>query len=123
MKNILYIHQYFKTPPEGGALRSYFIAREMVNNGMKVQMISAHNKSVYEIRELEGILVHYLPVRYSNEMPFVHRYIAFLKFVIAATTTIVKTSQTRSYLCHFYASYCGSYSSLAKMEEEYSIHF
>ncbi len=90
MKNILYIHQYFKTPPEGGALRSYFIAREMVNNGMKVQMITTHNKSFYENREVEGILVHYLPVRYSNEMPFAHRYIAFLKFVIAATQLSLK---------------------------------
>jgi len=80
MKNILYIHQYFKTPSEGGALRSYFIATGLVEQGFKVQMITSHNASVYEQKLIEGIVVHYLPVQYSNEMPFRKRYYAFLKF-------------------------------------------
>lgn len=90
MKKVLYIHQYFKTPREGGALRSYFIAREMVNRGIVVQMITAHNESNYEIRDVDGIKVHYLPIRYSNEMSFAHRYISFLKFVFAATKLSLK---------------------------------
>lgn len=82
MKNILYIHQYFKTPEEGGALRSYFIAGEMVKRGMGVQMIAAHNKTTFECKNIEGIMVYYLPVRYSNKMSFVSRYFAFLRYVI-----------------------------------------
>jgi glycosyltransferase involved in cell wall biosynthesis len=83
MKTILYIHQYFNIPKEGGSLRSYFIARALVQNGYLVHMITSHNKPKYEIKPFEGITVHYLPVPYSNTMSFGKRSIAFLKFVFA----------------------------------------
>lgn len=84
MKNILYIHQYFKTPEEGGALRSYFISGELVRSGYKVYVLTSHNQPQYEIKEIEGISVHYLPVPYSNNLSFGQRYLAFLKFVFAS---------------------------------------
>jgi glycosyltransferase involved in cell wall biosynthesis len=84
MKNILYIHQYFKTPEEGGALRSYFIARELAKRGCKIHVLTAHNQPRYEHKEIERILVHYLPVPYSNNMSFGQRHLAFLKFVFAS---------------------------------------
>ena len=37
---ILYLHQYFKTPEEGGAIRSYHIAKEMIAKGYEVEMLS-----------------------------------------------------------------------------------
>jgi glycosyltransferase involved in cell wall biosynthesis len=84
MKHILYVHQYFKTPEEGGALRSYFIATELLKHGCKVHMLTSHNKSQYETKEVDGISVHYLPVPYANNMSFYRRYLAFLKFVFAS---------------------------------------
>lgn len=42
--NILYIHQYFKTPQEPGGTRSYWIAQELIKNGHAVTMITADPK-------------------------------------------------------------------------------
>ena len=68
MKNIVYIHQYFKTPKESGAIRSYNIAKRMVSCGLHVDMITSHNDAKYKRENIEGITVHYLPVKYySND--------------------------------------------------------
>ena len=84
MKSILYIHQYFKTPEDGGALRSYFVAKGLVKRGFNVQMLTTHNKPIRETKIVDGITVQYLPIRYSNDMPFIRRYLAFLKFVFSS---------------------------------------
>lgn len=81
---VLYIHQYFKTPSEGGGLRSYYLAKELVKNGHQVVMITAHNHSRRVNRIIEGIEVTYLPVKYANHMSFQRRGLAFLKFMILA---------------------------------------
>ncbi len=78
---ILYIHQYFRTPEEGGAIRSYYLAKGMVDNGIEVEMITSHNKRYEEVKNIEGIKVHYLPVFYQNELGFGKRIIAFYRFM------------------------------------------
>lgn len=78
---LLYIHQYFKTPQEGGAIRSYYLARGLVKKGFEVEMITSHNESVYAVKVIDGIKVHYLPVAYSNDMGFAKRIKSFLRFV------------------------------------------
>ncbi len=78
---ILYIHQYFKTPQEGGAIRSYYLSKGLVENGFEVEMITTHNESIYTFKEVDGVKVHYLPVFYSNDMGFVKRVVSFMKFV------------------------------------------
>ncbi len=78
---ILYIHQYFRTPEEGGAIRSYYLAKGMVDNGIEVEMITSHNKPYEEIKDVEGIKVHYLPVFYENELGFSKRVFAFYRFM------------------------------------------
>ena len=80
-QHILYIHQYFKTPQEGGAIRSYYLAKGLVEKGFEVEMLTTHNESIYTKAEIDGIKVHYLPVRYSNEMGFFKRIWSFFKFV------------------------------------------
>ena len=84
MKRVVYIHQYFKTPEEGGAIRSYHISKGMVDQGIHVEMITSYNKEKYEQKMIGGIRVHYLPINYSNELSSTKRYIAFFKFVWAA---------------------------------------
>lgn len=81
---IVYLHQYFKTPSEGGAIRSYYLAKSLVEEGNEVELITSHNKSYKEIRTIEGIKVHYLPIYYHNKLGFVGRIWAFLKFIFSA---------------------------------------
>jgi len=78
---ILYIHQYFRTPEEGGAIRSYYLAKGMVDNGIEVELITSHNKAHEEVKMIEGIKVHYLPVFYDNDLGFLKRVFAFYKFM------------------------------------------
>lgn len=77
---ILYIHQYFRTPEEGGCTRSYHLAKGLVENGHEVEFICAHN-GPYVCQNIDGIHVRYLPVAYRNEFGFVRRIYAFLKYV------------------------------------------
>ena len=78
---VLYIHQYFRTPEEGGAIRSYYLAKGMVENGIDVELITSHNKKYEEVKNVEGIKVHYLPVFYDNTLGFLQRVIAFYRFM------------------------------------------
>jgi glycosyltransferase involved in cell wall biosynthesis len=71
---ILYVHQYFKTPHEGGSIRSYYLAKGLVDAGHEVVMLTAHDNRK-GIENVDGIEVHYLPIN------FVRRIWAFLKFV------------------------------------------
>ena len=81
---ILYIHQYFRTPEEGGAIRSYYLAKGMVENGLEVEMITAHNKSDGATKHIDNIKVHYLPIYYDNNQNSWGRTVSFLKFMRAA---------------------------------------
>ncbi|KYG83485.1 glycosyltransferase family 4 protein [Roseivirga echinicomitans] len=77
---ILYIHQYFKTPQEGGAIRSYYLAKGLVDQGFEVEMITSHNEGIYQKTVIDGITVHYLPVYYSNDLGFLKRIYSFYSF-------------------------------------------
>ncbi|MTI30594.1 glycosyltransferase family 4 protein, partial [Xanthovirga aplysinae] len=92
--HILYLHQYFKTPQEGGAIRSFYLAKGLVNNGYRVSMVSSHNENKYVQKNIEGIEVHYLPVYYDNKLGFYGRIYAFLKFIFLACQLIGKISKS-----------------------------
>lgn len=93
MKRILYLHQYFMTPAEGGTLRSYHIAKGLVDRGMEVEMITSHNKPSYEKKQVEGIEVHYLPVGYSSNYSYGKRVYSFVRFVSASLKLIKQLPQ------------------------------
>lgn len=78
---ILYLHQYFKTPEEGGGIRSYHLSKKLVAIGHQVVLITTHNHSGYQIKNIQGVEVHYLPITYANEFGFIARIKAFLQFV------------------------------------------
>jgi glycosyltransferase involved in cell wall biosynthesis len=78
---VLYIHQYFRTPEEGGAIRSYYLAKGLVAHGIEVELITAHNHSKSLTKDIDGINVHYLPVYSDNEQGFLQRIYAFFKFM------------------------------------------
>ena len=78
---ILIIHQYYKTPKTGGAIRSYHIARYLASQGHQIEIITAYNDSGY-FKEVDGnVTVHHLPIYYSNHLSFWSRIKAFVKYV------------------------------------------
>ena len=78
---IIYIHQYFKTPEEGGAVRSYHLAKGLAAAGFEVELITGGNQKYYDQRRIDGIKVHYLPVAYDQKFGFLKRVSSFLSFV------------------------------------------
>lgn len=85
--NILYIHQYFKTPKEPGATRIYFIVRRLIESGHKVTVITQNKKAEVnrQIVEVDGIRVVYLKNAYSNEMSIPMRIKSFFNFMYKAS--------------------------------------
>jgi glycosyltransferase involved in cell wall biosynthesis len=83
---VIILHQFFNTPATGGALRSYYLAKALVDHGVEPIVITTHNKSNVHWEEVEGITVHYLPVAYSNHYGFIRRVYSFLKFVASIVT-------------------------------------
>jgi glycosyltransferase involved in cell wall biosynthesis len=90
---VIYIHQYFRTPEQGGAVRSYHLAKGLVNAGIAVDMITAHDGSYYDQRWIDGIRVHYLPVAYDQRFGFLKRSLAFWRFVIKARRLLKKLAR------------------------------
>jgi len=86
-KNILYIHQYFKTPKEPGGTRSYWLAQALIKNGYNVTMLTTSNtiKNNVENIIIDGINVIYLKVSYSQEMSIFKRLFSFLIFMLKST--------------------------------------
>jgi glycosyltransferase involved in cell wall biosynthesis len=78
---VLILHQYFKTPQTGGALRSYYLARALADKGITTVVITTHNGLAIKKEITEGIEVHYLPIPYDNRFGFFKRVSSFLKFV------------------------------------------
>ncbi|HTE32331.1 MAG TPA: glycosyltransferase family 4 protein [Chryseolinea sp.] len=77
---VLIIHQHFKTPSEGGALRSYFLAKALARQGSHPVVITAGSDGIYKKTTVEDIEVHYLPVPYDNRFGFWRRGNSFLSF-------------------------------------------
>ena len=48
---IIYIHQYFKTPKEPGATRTYWISRALIEAGHEVTMITQNKKATKEVEK------------------------------------------------------------------------
>ena len=81
---ILYIHQYFKTPEESAATRSYWISKELIKRGHQVVMITSSNPDKGGIKDVNGIEVHYIPNGYSNYMSKVKKVKSFAAFMYKA---------------------------------------
>tara|TARA_B110000305_G_scaffold201702_1_gene229612 strand:+ start:669 stop:1532 length:864 start_codon:yes stop_codon:yes gene_type:complete len=81
---IIYFHQYFNTPKMSGSTRSYEFAKRLVKMGHKVVVITTfrepHQNNKWFKTNESGILVHWLPLRYSNHLKFFKRLIFFIMF-------------------------------------------
>lgn len=90
---VIYIHQYFLTPEQGGAIRSYHLAKGLVENGIELELITAHSGKYYDQRWIEGIRVHYLPVDYDQKFGFLRRVWSFFQFVRLSKKLLKKLSR------------------------------
>lgn len=79
---VLYIHQYFTTPNEPGATRSYWISRELVRRGHKVTIITSSNVGEEVCKkDIDGIHVIYLKNDYNNYMSAPRKVWSFVNFL------------------------------------------
>jgi len=62
-------------------LRSYYLAKALVDKGISTVVITTHNGSAIKKEMVEGIEVHYLPIPYDNSFGFFKRVSSFLEFV------------------------------------------
>jgi len=85
--NILYLHQYFKTPAQPGGTRSYWITKELISRGHKVTVISSSlffsEKNAK--KNIDGIEVIYINAPYKNTMGPFRRFLSFSQFMVKAT--------------------------------------
>ena len=99
---ILYIHQYFHTPEQGGGTRSYWIARKMVERGHQVVIITQSDE--YKIKTIvnyENFKVIYLKGNYSNYMSKWNKVYSFISFMYKS---ILESTNQRDVDCVFATS-------------------
>lgn len=82
---VLILHQHFNLPREGGALRSYFLAKALADRGDHPVVITSKSEKKYRVEIVEGIEVHYLPIPYDNRFGFWKRGVSFLRYAWSAT--------------------------------------
>lgn len=81
---VLLIHQHFNTPSSGGAIRSYYLAKALVDKGVEVIVLTSANNQSQRIKNYEGIVIHSLSIPYDNKFGFLARSWSFIKFVVGA---------------------------------------
>ncbi len=81
---ILILHQHFNTPERGGAIRSYYLAKSLVDRGIEPIVISGHNEKDYRRENIEGIDVHFLPIAYNNSFGFWKRSFSFVRYIFSS---------------------------------------
>nr|WP_302180046.1 glycosyltransferase family 4 protein [Chryseosolibacter indicus] len=63
-------------------MRSYYLAKALVDRGVQVVVITGYNGKDYEKKQIDGIEVHYLPIAYNNGFGFYKRSYSFIRFII-----------------------------------------
>lgn len=77
---VLILHQHFNIPADGGAIRSYYLAKALIDHQFAVTVITGYNGKRYKVENVEGIEIHYLPISYENSYGFWKRSISFLRY-------------------------------------------
>lgn len=89
---LLYIHQYFQTPQDHGGTRSYWISKELVKRGHDVTMLTTSNQieSSMERVSIEGIVVIYLKIPYTQNLSIFKRSVSFFNFMLKSSVIALK---------------------------------
>lgn len=81
MKRITIIHQHFKVPEEGGAIRSYHLAMALMKSGWEVQVVCSSPSPYHKNCPFP---VHPMGVGYQSSFGFWRRIFSFIRFAYAA---------------------------------------
>lgn len=81
---VLILHQHFRTPYHGGAIRSWYLGQALVERNHQVVIIGSHSERRYRRETIDGMEVHFLPVPYDNRFGFFRRSLAFIQYLIRA---------------------------------------
>lgn len=84
---VLYIHQYFVTPDEDGASRSYWFSRKLIENGVDVTMITSTNSYSHKQHgrvNIDGIDVIYVKNDYDQSFSKIRKVKSFVSFILKA---------------------------------------
>ena len=89
---LLYIHQYFQTPQDHGGTRSYWISKELVKRGHDVTMLTTSNQieSSMERVSIEGMVVIYLKIPYTQNLSIFKRSVSFFNFMLKSSVIALK---------------------------------
>ena len=68
---------------EGGGIRSYYLAKFLMENNHQVRVVTAHN-NLKGHHVVDGISITYLKIPYHNAFPFAKRIRSFIEFVLFA---------------------------------------
>jgi len=90
---VLILHQHFNTPEKGGALRSFYLAKALVDHGIETVVITGSNEKEYRHENYEDVEVHYLPIAYDNSFGFTARSFSFLKYIKQSVAIAEKIPQ------------------------------
>lgn len=92
---VLFLAQIFETPSDTGSDRHFFFAKELVQKGHEVCVITGnvdyknakkrfeHNKKIF-IKELNGIHIKYVPVFTNFKGSFFKRFVFFASYLISS---------------------------------------
>lgn len=85
---LIYLHQYFVFPTGSGGTRSYDLASSFIKEGLDIEIITTSSfldnrtfSKKWSIIEEDGLRIHVLRLKYSNELSYMRRVIAFLQFL------------------------------------------
>lgn len=84
---ILYLHQYFLEPSDGGGTRSWELARRLAAAGHQVAVVTSDlrvDRPTWAVEHKAGFEIHRIGVRYDNALSYRARIEAFLRFATAA---------------------------------------
>ena len=99
---VLYFHQYFCTPDGNSGIRSYEMARHLVESGHKVTMVfgesprlksplmNEHYRNGIRKGKIEGIDLIELNLHYSNKLSLFQRSFLFLKYSLRSVQLVFK---------------------------------
>lgn len=89
---ILYIHQYFKTPYEPGATRTYWMSKALLEAGHEVIMVTQNKKATQKIEHkiIDGIQLIYLKNWYANDMSIPARIKSYFSFMLKSSIQVLK---------------------------------
>jgi glycosyltransferase involved in cell wall biosynthesis len=84
---IVYLHQYFLKPSDGGGTRSWELSRRLARFGHEVAVVTSDlrvNRRSWVVERTEGVEIHRIGVRYENTMTYRDRIAGFARFAAAA---------------------------------------